>query len=533
MSGNTFYGLYVATADSNTVTQSYMSGGRSGAAMDNGSDYNTVSLSTMISNNVSYPGLYIFNASSNTIVDSFVQGSTAAHISASTGTVIRGAKLVATNAVGSVVALTDGSVNLTVTSSTFQSAGGGRGLWLDAGNNGVVAIGSVTVTGSSRGLEISTQAAGFSLAVDSITFRGLTTNATAIHFLGGTFVSTITLANFEDTGVGANVSAAALSLGSRVNMRSHYGVRTFPAFENDPSSIVDWDGVTPIVLAGPSNGVSVSTSLPTFVWAGGVPLTYRFVLAQDAGFASIAVDTITSHTFLASPAALVNSTTSWWKVGAHGTSVLSPAFSFVVDLASPVYTGPQVSTAATGFWTNLPMTTYLSSNVVSARITLQDPLSGLLVSTGLPTGLVGQWHFDESTGTAALDASTNALNGAFSGGSAWGSGYHGGALNLATNGSFVQAPHKANLNSTDITIELWIKPAMGSLVMTGGDPFMALVAKRTSNSATPYVFGIRSGGTLSLNWWGAGFPSPMSAPVVRLNRWQHVAVTRSGSPGTI
>ncbi|MEQ1919161.1 MAG: hypothetical protein ABL955_08185, partial [Elusimicrobiota bacterium] len=90
-------------------------------------------------------------------------------------------------------------------------------------------------------IEISTQVAGgFSLAIDSVTFRSLASGATAIHFLGGTFVSTITLAKFEDATIGANVSGAALDLASRVTMRAHYGARTGPVYENDPNSLVDW-----------------------------------------------------------------------------------------------------------------------------------------------------------------------------------------------------------------------------------------------------------------------------------------------------
>ena len=112
----------------------------------------------------------------------------------------------------------------------------------------------MTFTGAARGIEISTQAAAFSLVVDSITFRGLSAGATAIHFLGGTFTSTIALANFEDTSVGANVSAAALDPASRITMPGYYGVRSDSAFENDPNSLVYWD-------AGPYPGCVVTRNV--------------------------------------------------------------------------------------------------------------------------------------------------------------------------------------------------------------------------------------------------------------------------------
>src|SRR6185503_21185000 len=83
------------------------------------------------------------------------------------------------------------------------------------------------------------------LAVDSVTFRGLASGATAIHFLGGTFVTTFTLADFEDANIGANVSAEALDAASRIKMNAHHGVRTGPAYENDPAGLVEWEEMNP------------------------------------------------------------------------------------------------------------------------------------------------------------------------------------------------------------------------------------------------------------------------------------------------
>ena len=238
-------GFYAGGSDSNTVTRSYMSGGLNGAQLTAGADFNTVSLSTMVSSSVGNAALYILQSSSNTILDSYVQGSTAALISGSTGTVIGGSIFVATGTAGSALAFAGGSVNLTIATSTLLAPSLGRGLALNPGNAGVVSIGSVTFTGAARGIEVSTQGALFSLAVDSITFRALAPGATAIHFLGGSFVATFTLANFEDASVAVNVSGAALALTSRLTMNAHYGLRTSPKYENDPNLLVDWRGAAP------------------------------------------------------------------------------------------------------------------------------------------------------------------------------------------------------------------------------------------------------------------------------------------------
>ncbi|MBI2384861.1 MAG: right-handed parallel beta-helix repeat-containing protein, partial [Elusimicrobia bacterium] len=240
--------LWVTASDGNTVTGSRMLNPAGyGARLDTGADYNTVILSTMTSASVTAGryGLYVAASSSNTILDSYVEGSTAAFISGSTGTVIGGSVFIATNTAGSALALAGGSVNLTLATSALTSPALGRGLALNPGNAGVVTLGSVTFSGAARGIEVSTQGALFSLTVDSVTFRGLSSGATAIHFLGGTFVSTITLANFEDATTGVNVSGAALDPASRVTMRAARGPRRGPAYENDPDSLVDWPELLP------------------------------------------------------------------------------------------------------------------------------------------------------------------------------------------------------------------------------------------------------------------------------------------------
>jgi len=167
--GNSQYGLYVVDADTNVVTQSLLYGGQRAVFYNTGADWNAVSLSTMVSDSAGNAALYIFGASSNTFSASYVQGSTAALLSGSTGTVFSGTILVATNTAGAAVALVNGSVNLTIATSTL--AGRSRGLGLNPGNAGVVSLGSVTFTSAARAIEFSTQAAGFTLAVDSITFR--------------------------------------------------------------------------------------------------------------------------------------------------------------------------------------------------------------------------------------------------------------------------------------------------------------------------------------------------------------------------
>ena len=65
------YGLYALGSDTNTVTQSFLRGGGDGAYLAAGSDYNTVSLSTMIGNSLF--GLYAVGSDSNTVTQSYLR----------------------------------------------------------------------------------------------------------------------------------------------------------------------------------------------------------------------------------------------------------------------------------------------------------------------------------------------------------------------------------------------------------------------------------------------------------------------------
>lgn len=281
-------GLYVDGSDSNTVTSSYLSNppGYS-ATLETGADYNIISQSTMATNanqdtlylgstmgntlsgsfltNPAGRGVFITNSSftvisqstitaggagmsaisiinsaSNTISGSYIQGSTAAFVQSSNMTAIHSSVLVADAPNGVAVSVRGMTSGIALASSTLRGGATGKGLRVDSDFEGAVTIGSVTVTGAGRGIEISTPSPSFALAVDSVTFSGLSSGATAIHFLGGIVSSTFTLANFADASVGVNVSAEALNPISIIRMRYHSGTRNGPSYENDPSGVVHW-----------------------------------------------------------------------------------------------------------------------------------------------------------------------------------------------------------------------------------------------------------------------------------------------------
>jgi hypothetical protein len=74
------------------------------------------------------------------------------------------------------------------------------------------------------------------------------------------------------------------------------------------------------------------------------------------------------------------------------------------------------------------------------------------------TGLVGNWHFDEGSGTVALDSSGNNNDGRLINGAGWAPGRFGSALSLTTTTSAVQVPTSATLEpATAVSVGVWVK----------------------------------------------------------------------------
>ena len=231
--------LSLYLADGNTITQSYMI---SEAYLTLDSNNNTISQSTVTSSVAGSPAVFFQQSSSNTLSGDYIQGSTAVYVSQnSSGNVIGGSVLVATNTAGSALQMDQGSYNLTLSSSSLTAPSAGVGVYLAVGNYGALAFASDTITGAEYGMLIATQAAGAGVSIASMTFANLSAGATAMQFTGGTFNSTFTAVSF-DASVGANVNAAALSPGSSITMAASTGTRAGPNYDDDPNHYVHWLG---------------------------------------------------------------------------------------------------------------------------------------------------------------------------------------------------------------------------------------------------------------------------------------------------
>ncbi|MFA6004169.1 MAG: LamG-like jellyroll fold domain-containing protein, partial [Elusimicrobiota bacterium] len=281
------------------------------------------------------------------------------------------------------------------------------------------------------------------------------------------------------------------------------------------------DTTLPPTLIAPANTTAVSTAMPALAWSTNTSGNHRLQLATDTAFASVIADSVTANSFYISTNSLAHASTYYWRVRWNGSVVpsWSATFSFVVDLASPTFSGLQLSSSPSGQWGSLAAT--MSTTVVSLRISVQDPDAGLDVSTGLPAGLVGQWHFEEGIVTMTLDASTIGANGALFNSPTWTPGKLGNALSFNGSDTYVKVLNTPNF-LTNLTAEVWINPTV-----SGNSAYRTILAKRDGGSVTNYelFLGNDAGanqGRLSLYANLVQYNSPY-IPVV--GQWTHVAVT--------
>jgi len=203
------------------------------------SSYTTVEYSTVTNTAWAYQAVFIDSSYQSLVGKSVVSGANALFVRDSTGTTVAYNVLAATNTAGTGLRL-DGSVDISAVNNTVSAPN--TGVLLSPGLGGAITLASNTVSGAGYGLSLTTQAAGASLFVSSLTFTNMAAGATGIKFLGGQFVSTFTGVAFNDANIGVNVNGGALSPGSRITMLNYSGIRSSPTYESDPADFVDWFG---------------------------------------------------------------------------------------------------------------------------------------------------------------------------------------------------------------------------------------------------------------------------------------------------
>jgi chitodextrinase len=147
-------------------------------------------------------------------------------------------------------------------------------------------------------------------------------------------------------------------------------------------------------------------------------------------------------------------------------------------------------------------------------------LCGPLLAATAP---LGNWRFEEGSGTTAADSSGNGNTGTLTNSPAWTTGEIGNALSFsASDGNYVEADGSgdlANLYNSGMTVMAWIYPtATGGHIIDKDNKVVG--GWRLDMETNTVGFYVAEGQTDVIR---------ESASTIVLNTWQHVAVTWDGS----
>jgi hypothetical protein len=145
-----------------------------------------------------------------------------------------------------------------------------------------------------------------------------------------------------------------------------------------------------------------------------------------------------------------------------------------------------------------------------------------------PSGLVGWWKLDESSGTTAADSSGNGNNGTLSGGTWQASGGHiAGALHLNAF-DVVNCGAAASLNTPSVTVAFWMKPdSLGNVIP---------VDKLPTTGSVGYAVKLRDTGTIWFRVGAEGGPALDvygGVGIYTNGVWTHVACTFDSGTGAM
>jgi len=137
--------------------------------------------------------------------------------------------------------------------------------------------------------------------------------------------------------------------------------------------------------------------------------------------------------------------------------------------------------------------------------------------------VIGEWLFDEGSGSAARDTSGNGHNGTITG-PVWGTGIVGGGLVLAS-GRYVTLDTDTALNPSNFTITAWIKPGD----FTGAYNYIYSNARDCCGTYNGIDFRVATSRLLMTLWNGGAFQLWGSTTITNDPVWVFVAATYNGS----
>ncbi|MCD6166783.1 DUF2341 domain-containing protein, partial [bacterium] len=162
------------------------------------------------------------------------------------------------------------------------------------------------------------------------------------------------------------------------------------------------------------------------------------------------------------------------------------------------------NTTSTKIWVKVPSiptsgTTiylYYGNSSVSSESNAQNTFIRII------DGVVGNWHFDEGSGSTAYDSSGNDNDGTLTNGPQWVDGKYGKALSFDGSDDYVDIDHKDCLNMTgDHTLMIWIKPVNWN---DGSHRCFFAKGDRYFYRAN-YYMGKSKGNFLKYTWYSSGW----------------------------
>lgn len=211
--------------------------------------------------------------------------------------------------------------------------------------------------------------------------------------------------------------------------------------KQDLTNTVTWNSTSPGIARISSGG------LATGVAAGST--TIQATLSSVNASTGLTVSAVSLQTIQLTPATA--------QVAAGTTLQLSATGHYsdgsTQDLTTSVtwnITDPTIATITGG-----GLATGLANGNTTISAVL-DSVSNSLALVVTPSGLVGQWGFDDGQGTTAVDSSGHGYNATLFNGVSWVTGQIGGAVSTNGTNQYIQTPSIDLSNTQAVTVAAWV-----------------------------------------------------------------------------
>jgi hypothetical protein len=146
----------------------------------------------------------------------------------------------------------------------------------------------------------------------------------------------------------------------------------------------------------------------------------------------------------------------------------------------------------------------------------------------LAAGLVAFYRFDETSGTSASDATGNGYTATLTGGATFAAGLQANAVTLSGNSQYVSLPNGILSSLTQFSICTWVN-------LSAAPQWARIFDFGTGTTAYMFLTPNSASGTLrfSITTGGSGAEQQLNATALPTGSWQHLAVTLTGTTGTL